>query len=307
MTERPPRPNELGRTSGPASALRPGRRIVARLAVAMLAVGLAGCSAGPAARSLEAASLPPSSPASPPTPVPSPTPPSPTTTPAPTATPAPLGAAPLGPTERATVLRVVDGDTIEVDRGRGPEKVRYIGIDTPETVDPSRPVAWMGREASAANAALVEGRTVVLERDVSETDRYGRLLRYVWIEDPAGPGGWIFVNLALVAAGFAQVATYPPDVRYAELFLAAQAEARAAERGLWGPRPTPTPILAPPPKPTATARATGDCDPAYPRVCIPPPPPDLDCGDIPYRRFEVLPPDPHRFDGDHDGIGCESG
>jgi len=306
MTERPPRPSELGRTSGPASVRRPGRRIVARLAVAMLAVGLAACSAGPAERSLEAVSLPPSSPASPPTPAPSPAPPSPTTTPTTAATPAPLGVAPLGPTERATVLRVVDGDTIEIDRGRGPEKVRYIGIDTPETVDPSRPVEWMGREASAANAALVEGRTVVLERDVSETDRYGRLLRYVWIEDPSVPGGWLFVNLALVAAGFAQVATYPPDVRYAELFLAAQAEARAAERGLWGPRPTPTPTLAPTPKPTPTALATGDCDPAYPTVCIPPPPPDLDCGDIPYRRFEVLPPDPHRFDGDHDGIGCES-
>jgi len=209
-----------------------------------------------------------------------------------------LGAAPLGPTERAIVLRVIDGDTIEVDRGHGLERVRYIGIDTPETVDPSRPVAWMGPEASKANAALVEGRTVFLERDVSETDRYGRLLRYVWIE---APSGWLLVNLALVAAGFAQVSTYPPDVRYVELFLAAQAEARAAERGLWGPGPSVTPGSS------AASTPGGACDPSYPTVCIPPPPPDLDCGAIPYRRFKVLPPDPHRFDGDHDGIGCESG
>ncbi|HWP62109.1 MAG TPA: thermonuclease family protein [Candidatus Binatia bacterium] len=184
-----------------------------------------------------------------------------------------------------------------------------MGIDTPETVDPSSPVEWMGPEASAANAALVDGRQVVLERDVSETDRYGRLLRYVWLEDPGSPTGWLFVNLALVAAGFAQVVTYPPDVRYVDLFLAAQEEARTAERGLWGPGPTPTPTPKATPRPTSKPTPTpdGDCDPSYPTVCIPPPPPDLDCPDIPYRRFTVLPPDPHRFDGDHDGIGCESG
>lgn len=212
-----------------------------------------------------------------------------------------LGVAPLGPVERAVVLRVVDGDTIEVDRGKGPERVRYIGVDTPETVDPSRPVEWMGPEAKAANAALVEGRPVVLERDVSETDRYGRLLRYVWLEDRSSPSGWLLVNLALVAAGYAQVATYPPDVRYVDLFLAAQAEARDARRGLWGAMP------APAWSPSQADGSRDPCDPSYPTVCIPPPPPDLDCSDVPYRRFEVLPPDPHRFDGDHDGLGCESG
>lgn len=214
----------------------------------------------------------------------------------------PPGASPIGPTERATVLRVVDGDTIVVDRGRGEERVRYIGVDTPETVDPGSPVGWMGPEASAANERLVEGRQVVLERDVSETDRYGRLLRYVWLEDPSHPTGWLFVNLELVALGFAQVVTYPPDVRYVDLYLAAQRIASEAGLGLWGDRAAPTPGDAETPEPGDT----GTCDEAYPTVCIPPPPPDLDCGDISFRRFAVLPPDPHRFDGDQDGIGCES-
>lgn len=73
------------------------------------------------------------------------------------------------------------------------------------------------------------------------------------------------------------------------------------------PPPPPPTATFPPPAPTSPPPPAGNCDPAYPTVCIPPPPPDLDCGDIPYRRFQVLPPDPHRFDGDGNGIGCESG
>jgi micrococcal nuclease len=86
-------------------------------------------------------------------------------------------------------------------------------------------------------------------------------------------------------------------VAYQELFRAAEAEARNAEAGLWGATPAPT--VAPPP-------AQGNCDSSYPDVCIPFYPPDLDCGEIAFKRFTVLPPDPHGFDGDHDGIGCES-
>ena len=82
------------------------------------------------------------------------------------------------------VIRVVDGDTIEIEGG---QKVRYIGIDTPETVDPSRPVGCYGKEASDKNKELVEGKIVRLEKDISETDRYGRLLRYIYVGD-------IFVN-----------------------------------------------------------------------------------------------------------------
>ena len=146
------------------------------------------------------------------------------------------------------MVEVVDGDTIKVEVAGTVYTVRYIGIDTPETVHPSKPVEWMGREASAANEELVGGQTVYLERDVSETDQYGRLLRYVFLADGT------FVNAELVRLGYAVVSTYPPDVRYQALFLEMEREAREAERGLWGP--TPTPLLAPtatpaPPTPTA--------------------------------------------------------
>lgn len=81
------------------------------------------------------------------------------------------------------VVRVIDGDTIEIEGG---DRVRYIGIDTPETVDPRKPVQCYGQEASNKNKELVEGKTVELEKDVSETDKYGRLLRYVWLGDMLG-------------------------------------------------------------------------------------------------------------------------
>ncbi len=281
--------------------------------------------------------------------------------------------------EIAQVVEVIDGDTIDVVMGGERYRVRYIGIDTPETKDPSRPVEPFGPEASARNAELVGGKTVRLEKDVSETDRYGRLLRYVWVGD-------LMVNAELVRLGYALVSTYPPDVKYQELFLRLQREAREAGRGMWAEEATPTPsparaiantnarlragpgtqyqqigsapagtaleivarneagdwyqlasgawifgelvsnapivpvaaviptaapvVVAPtpaptqPPAPTEPARPS-NCDPSYPTVCIPPPPPDLDCGEIPYRRFPVVGADPHRFDGDHDGIGCE--
>ncbi len=219
--------------------------------------------------------------------------------PPPIATPAPAGG-PTGPTEEAFVTSVTDGDTIRVAIDGLEYRLRYIGIDTPETVDPRRPVEWMGHEASEANKQLVEGKTVVLEKDLSETDRFGRLLRYVWLQDK---DGWLMVNEELVRRGFAQASTYPPDVKYTELFMSAQHEARDAGRGLWGDPPSePEPHGTPP----GNGIGGSGCDASYPGVCIPPSPPDLDCGDIPFRRFTVLPPDPHRFDGDPDGIGCES-
>ncbi len=274
-----------------AKRFRPSALLAAALVAAVL-VGACEAIGSPAsAPSIPAATAPPPT-ATARAASPSPTGP---TAPSPSKEPA-LGLAPTGPTETALVLRVIDGDTIEVDRGRGPEKVRYIGVDTPETVNPGSPVEWMGPEASAANRALVDGREVVLERDVSETDRYGRLLRYVWLHEGAA---WTLVNLALVSTGYAAVVTYPPDVKYVDLYLAAQREAREAGRGLWGEPPASAPAAT-------SAAGDGSCDPAYPEVCIAPPPPDLDCGDVPFRRFRVLALDPHRFDRDHDGIGCES-
>jgi micrococcal nuclease len=130
-------------------------------------------------------------------------------------------------------VRVVDGDTIRAIVGGKEWRIRYIGMDTPETVKPNTPVEAFGPQATAANKQLLaSGGELVLEKDVSETDRYGRLLRYVWVHH--ADGTYTFVNLELVLEGFAQVETVPPDVRYADVFVAAQREARAAGRGLWG-------------------------------------------------------------------------
>lgn len=125
------------------------------------------------------------------------------------------------------VSRVVDGDTIELSTG---QKVRYIGMDTPEVVDPRKPVQCFGKGASLENKKLVEGKMVRLEKDVSETDKYGRLLRYVYVGD-------LFVNDYLTRNGFAYVATFPPDVKFAQQFKNAQEEARINKRGLWNSCP----------------------------------------------------------------------
>jgi micrococcal nuclease len=133
------------------------------------------------------------------------------------------------PPSQATVVRVVDGDTIVVRLGTGAEEhVRYIGIDTPESVKPGTPVQCFAKEASAANARLVEGRRVRLVRDVSERDRYGRLLAYVYRADDD-----LFVNERLVRDGYAIAKEYRPDTRFADRFATVMAGAKKALRGLW--------------------------------------------------------------------------
>jgi endonuclease YncB( thermonuclease family) len=129
-------------------------------------------------------------------------------------------------------VRVVDGDTIVVDIGGQWYRVRYIGIDTPETHHPSEGASYLGYEATDANREMVgEGSTVVLQRDISETDPYDRLLRYVFV-------GETLVNAEIVRQGLARVRFYEPDVLYKAEIEAALAEARQAKRGLHGPRPT---------------------------------------------------------------------
>ncbi len=126
------------------------------------------------------------------------------------------------------VVSVVDGDTIQVCCiGWKREKVRYIGINTPETKHPTKEVEHFGEEASEANRKLVEDKTVVLEFDVERRDRYERLLVYVYLKDGT------FVNAWLVEHGFAQVMTVPPNVKHQELFLKLQREVRKERRGLW--------------------------------------------------------------------------
>jgi len=123
---------------------------------------------------------------------------------------------------------VVDGDTIQVCCiGWKREKVRYIGINTPETKHPTKEVEHFGEEASEANRKLVEDKTVVLEFDVERQDRYERLLAYVYLKDGT------FVNAWLVEHGFAQVMTVPPNVKHQDLFLKLQREAREEGIGLW--------------------------------------------------------------------------
>jgi micrococcal nuclease len=131
------------------------------------------------------------------------------------------------PLTRARVAWVVDGDTIFVSIGGKNIKLRYIGINTPETVKKDWPVEWMGPEANQANKRLVDGKTVWLEKDVSEVDQYDRILRYVYLEDGR------MVNELLVCEGFAQVSTFPPDVRYVNRFLVCQRKAQAENLGLW--------------------------------------------------------------------------
>jgi len=187
----------------------------------------------------------------------------PTDTPHPTPTPVPTDT-PTWPRvqgwQEAQVLQVGDGDTIEVALNGQVYQVRYIGIDAPEADEPCY------EEATRFNAYLVMhlGKTVYLEKDTSEVDKYGRLLRYVWI---AGPDEYIMVNAELVAMGYAEVSIYPPDVKYESLFL--EMEQQAHEAGLRSCRPTPTP---PQPAPTKTGTSTPTQPTGCPQGCITPPP-----------------------------------
>lgn len=129
----------------------------------------------------------------------------------------------------AVIERIVDGDTVVVHLGDDTEKVRLIGIDTPESVDPRRPVECFGKEASAHLAELIAPNTSVrLEVDAEPRDKYGRLLAYVW---RASDG--TFVNLTMVADGYANLLTIAPNVTYRDQFAAAERSAREAGLGLW--------------------------------------------------------------------------
>jgi len=126
----------------------------------------------------------------------------------------------ISPPETASVIQVIDGDTIVVE---GNYRVRYIGMDTPEIRPTLEPY---GLEAWQANRELVEGKEVRLERDVSETDRHGRLLRYVYVDD-------VLVNAELVRLGLAEARAYPPDTKYQNHFEELEAAARKAGFGIW--------------------------------------------------------------------------
>jgi micrococcal nuclease len=130
-----------------------------------------------------------------------------------------------------TVTKVVDGDTIWVDHNGTREKIRMIGMDTPETVDPRKPVQCFGLEASAQAKTILGGQSVYLETDPSQdsVDKYGRTLAYVWTTS-----GRLF-DLDMIADGYSHEYTYYVPYRYQQEFKAAQSDARSQERGLWAP------------------------------------------------------------------------
>jgi micrococcal nuclease len=127
--------------------------------------------------------------------------------------------------EWVTVKRVVDGDTFELTNG---EKVRLIGVDTPETVKPNTPVQPYGKEASDFTKKMLTGKKIRLETDVQERDKYGRILAYAYLEDGT------FFNELLLREGYAQIMTVPPNVKYADHFRSVQQKAREQGKGLWG-------------------------------------------------------------------------
>jgi len=139
-------------------------------------------------------------------------------------------------TDLTTVTRVVDGDTIVVEMNGAQEKIRLIGVDTPETVDPRKPVQCFGKEASTFTKNLLEGKQVRLESDSSQGDRdkYDRPLRYVFLPDGT------FVNKEIIAQGYGHEYTYRTPYHYQTDFKAAERSARESERGLWSPTACPT-------------------------------------------------------------------
>jgi len=164
------------------------------------------------------------------------------------------------------VTRVIDGDTLDVE---GTLRIRLVLVNAPELN------ASGGPESKDYLTSLCLGSKALVDEDDLQIgdDPYGRVLAVVYC-------GGTNANALMISSGHAT--TY-------YTFCSVSEFGSAAWSGCGSP---------PPPPP-------GNCDPAYPDVCIPPPPPDLDCADIPYRNFRVLPPDPHHFDGDGDGIGCE--
>lgn len=167
------------------------------------------------------------------------------------------------------VTKVVDGDTAYILINGKEEKVRFIGVDTPETKHPSQPVEPYGPEASSFTTKQLTGKQVYLETDVTERDKYGRLLAYIWLEKPQEINDSQIrakmFNAHLLLNGYAQLLTIPPNVKYTDYFTKYQTEARNADKGLWGikvnnttspPPKIETPIYTPKPQPTKPKELT---------------------------------------------------
>ena len=228
----------------------------------------------------------------------------------------PLGAAPALWTDAvppgaipAALASVTDGDTIDVMLDGRLESVRLVGVDAPETGGPYRDIECYGQEGTAfLEWLLAADGELFVEQDVEDRDQYGRLLRWVWLD--LGNGEVYLLNEAVLRAGHGERFRNTPNRRYVDELIEAEEFAQYYGLGLWGACETGfVPIFnAPPMAPPVAAPAPlpeTACDPAYPEICIPSPPPDLSCRDVPHSRFRVLPPDPHGFDGNRDGVACE--
>jgi len=197
-----------------------------------------------------------------------------------------------------TVASIVDGDTFDCTDGT---RVRLLQIDTVERGE----CGFEWATAALANIFLKPGMQVRLDYDAVKTDRYGRHLAAPIVRGTDGAD--YNISIVMVYVGLAKAAYYGDNAKYLDWANASQVWAQTAQWNMWAPGGPynggtncgGVPAAPPPP-------SNGGCDPSYPDVCIPPPPPDLDCGDVPYQRFRVIGADPHRFDGDHDGVGCES-
>lgn len=168
---------------------------------------------------------------------------------------------------RARVVKVVDGDTISVSISGKVHKIRMVGVDTPETVHPKKPVQYYGKEASNYTKSKLTGKTVYLQKDVRDTDKYGRLLRYVWIQRPSSNNPSknevisMMYNAQLVKNGYGHVYTYPPDVKYIPIFRELESLARKNNIGLWkksntNPKPIEKPKTTAKPKTTVKPKTT---------------------------------------------------
>ncbi|MFL5770143.1 MAG: thermonuclease family protein [Chloroflexota bacterium] len=226
---------------------------------------------------------------------------------------------PSATTQFATVTSITDGDTIKVEIDGTEFPVRYIGMDTPEPDATDPAIKRLADAATAANSGLVEGKEVYLEREVSDTDRFGRLLRDVWLISDGG--SYVLVNLELVRLGYAQISTFPPDVRYVRELTEAQQKAQADGVGIWGigkgiapgsPAAAGASAAVAPgagasPQGVVSAGGAGKCHPSY-DPCLPIVD-DLDCAQV--RAMGKAPvkvkgPDDYMLDAEEDGLGCES-
>ena len=201
----------------------------------------------------------------------------------------------------AELASVTDGDTIQVSVDGVLESVRLVGVDAPESGGPYQDVECFGPEGTQYLEWLLgQGGRIFIEKDQEERDRFGRLLRWVWLD--LGRGEVYLLDEALIRAGYAERFRDTPNRRYVDEAIAAEHFAQRHLFGLWGACDG---SIAGGDVPPPAAASDQGCNPAYPDICIPSPPPDLECRDIPQTRFRVLPPDPHNFDGNRDGVGCE--